>query len=158
MLERLSYTLNTGDVYIAGTAGNCFLQAKFQLIAAMAPCPCGQSGTGNCRCTEGLVERYVARCAPIAQQCAIVVRLPVEPIGSGRASESSADIKARVVAARARRQPVAVTAVATMCERQRVPLARYGHVAEVTATIAALDGTPSVLDRHILEACDWCRL
>lgn len=63
VLEVLREPLESGKVSIARAAGHCVFPARFQLVAAMNPCPCGHlgDGSGRCQCTGEQVQRYRAR-------------------------------------------------------------------------------------------------
>ena len=63
VLESLREPLETGQVTIARTGGRLELPARFQLVAAMNPCPCGYQGDPqrSCRCGPGRVQRYRER-------------------------------------------------------------------------------------------------
>lgn len=62
-LEALREPLETGQITIARAAQRCEFPARFQLVAAMNPCPCGHWGSTvqRCRCTPNKVARYQAR-------------------------------------------------------------------------------------------------
>ncbi|WP_413770252.1 ATP-binding protein, partial [Vibrio vulnificus] len=63
VLEALREPLETGQVTISRAAHRAEFPARFQLVAAMNPCPCGYLGhpSGRCRCTPDQVARYRAR-------------------------------------------------------------------------------------------------
>jgi len=63
VLEVLREPLESGSVSIARAAEHCVFPARFQLVAAMNPCPCGHlgDGSGRCQCTAEQVRRYRAR-------------------------------------------------------------------------------------------------
>jgi magnesium chelatase family protein len=63
VLEALREPLETGSVSISRAAQRATFPARFQLVAAMNPCPCGHAGEpgGRCRCSPGQVQRYLAR-------------------------------------------------------------------------------------------------
>ncbi len=62
-LETLREPLESGMITISRAARQAEFPARFQLIAAMNPCPCGESGDpqGNCRCTSEQIQRYQQR-------------------------------------------------------------------------------------------------
>jgi magnesium chelatase family protein len=108
-LEALRQPLETGVVGISRAAGHCQFPARFQLVAAMNPCPCGWSGDacGRCRCSDEAVQRYRARLSgPLLDRIDLQVRLarlaPAELRDDAMRGESTAAVRARVVAAHAR--------------------------------------------------------
>ena len=108
-LEALREPLETGVVIVARLKRTCEFPAKFQLVAAMNPCPCGYAGDsrGRCHCTAEQVARYRNRISgPLIDRIDIHIELaalPVEDlIGDARAGvgEESAQVARRVAAAR----------------------------------------------------------
>ncbi|MEO5699162.1 MAG: YifB family Mg chelatase-like AAA ATPase [Casimicrobiaceae bacterium] len=63
VLEVLREPLESGEIHISRAARQSVFPARFQLVAAMNPCPCGWQGhaSGRCRCTPDQVSRYRAR-------------------------------------------------------------------------------------------------
>ncbi|AWL40849.1 MULTISPECIES: YifB family Mg chelatase-like AAA ATPase [unclassified Streptomyces] len=108
-LDALRQPLESGHVVIARAAGVVRLPAGFLLVLAANPCPCGRhtlTGAG-CECPPSAVRRYQARLSgPLLDR--VDLRVEVEPVGradlmgSGGRGESSAEVAARVRAARAR--------------------------------------------------------
>jgi magnesium chelatase family protein len=108
-LEALRQVLEDGGVSLARAGRRLWLPARFQLVAAANPCPCGwyRSGARDCRCDDSAIARYAARLSgPLLDR--IDLHVPVRPVpwrelaADGAAREASADVRARVVAARAR--------------------------------------------------------
>lgn len=78
-LECLREPLETGEVHIARANYRASLPARFQLVAAMNPCPCGHSGNPKrqCKCSGNTVERYQARLSgPLLDRFDMVLELP----------------------------------------------------------------------------------
>ncbi|MDO9140213.1 MAG: YifB family Mg chelatase-like AAA ATPase [Methylobacter sp.] len=108
VLEVLREPLETGHITISRAARQVDFPARFQLIAAMNPCPCGFLGdaSGRCHCTSEQVMRYRARVSgPLLDRIDMHLEVPrisheVLRKGSPEGEESSATIRARVVAAR----------------------------------------------------------
>jgi magnesium chelatase family protein len=108
VLEVLREPLETGHITISRAARQVDFPARFQLIAAMNPCPCGYLGdaSGRCHCTSDQVMRYRARVSgPLLDRIDMHLEVPrisheVLRKGSPGGEESSATIRARVVAAR----------------------------------------------------------
>jgi magnesium chelatase family protein len=122
-LEALREPLESGRITISRAAHQATFPARFQLVAAMNPCPCGYLGafaaTGkSCRCTPDAVARYQARLSgPLLDRIDLQVEVPAVAINalmSQADGESSATVAVRVAAARQRqmqRQGVANAAI-----------------------------------------------
>ncbi len=116
VLEVMRQPLEDGFVSIARAAQTLTFPARFQLVAAMNPCPCGQllgSQTGSlsmkpCTCTAPQIRRYLAKISgPLLDRIDIhieVPRLSSDELMSKRTGESSASVRRRVVAARERQR------------------------------------------------------
>ena len=109
-LEALREPLETGHIRIVRAARQAEFPARFQLIAAMNPCPCGYLGSAlrTCRCTPDQVARYQGKLSgPLLDRIDLhieVVSLPPEALLSAPPGEGSAAIGARCLAARTRAQ------------------------------------------------------
>jgi magnesium chelatase family protein len=110
-LEALREPLETGRVTIARAARSAVFPARFQLVAAMNPCPCGWLGafaaTGRtCRCTPEAISRYQGKLSgPLLDRIDLQVEVAaVKPseLLAAPGGESSADVAARVKPARER--------------------------------------------------------
>ncbi|MDY0308905.1 MAG: ATP-binding protein, partial [Castellaniella sp.] len=107
-LEALREPLETGCVTVARAAGSCAFPARFQLVAAMNPCPCGWHGHPHprreCRCSREAIARYRARISgPLLDRIDLHVGLGVESAWmDAPPGESSAQVRDRVLAARRR--------------------------------------------------------
>jgi magnesium chelatase family protein len=108
VLEVLRQPLEEGRVSIARAARTAVFPARFMLVGAMNPCPCGFAGdpSRECRCPPPAVARYRERLSgPLRDRLDLTVEvpaLPLDALGDGAPGESSAEVAARVVAARAR--------------------------------------------------------
>jgi magnesium chelatase family protein len=108
VLEVLREPLETGRITISRAAHQVDFPARFQLIAAMNPCPCGYLGdaSGRCHCTSEQVMRYRAKVSgPLLDRIDMHLDVPrisheVLRKGSPDGEESSEQIRARVIAAR----------------------------------------------------------
>ncbi len=107
VLESLRQPLEDGVVTLSRAAMTLSFPARFMLVGAMNPCPCGHLGdpVRTCRCEPSLVDRYRARISgPLLDRIDIHLTVPPVPVGDlsagGPASESSAAIRARVESAR----------------------------------------------------------
>jgi magnesium chelatase family protein len=107
-LEALRQPLEEGRVSVARVGRAVDFPARFQLVAAMNPCPCGWDGdpADRCRCPAGLAERYRGRISgPLRDRIDLWVGVPrLAPREMLRSAdpESSARVGARVATARAR--------------------------------------------------------
>ncbi len=107
-LEGLRQSLESGTIGLdrAGWSGR--LPARFQLVITANPCPCGQRvGRGvGCSCSPAAVRRYAARLSgPLVDRIDLrlsVSRPPDAELGSSAPAEATADVRARVAAARER--------------------------------------------------------
>jgi magnesium chelatase family protein len=108
-LEALREPLETGRITISRAARQASFPARFQLVAAMNPCPCGWLGARadagrQCRCTPDIVARYQGRLSgPLIDRIDLQVEVPAVRPGElmgVRDGESSADVAHRVRAAR----------------------------------------------------------
>lgn len=107
-LEALREPMESGVVVISRAKRTCEFPARFQLVAAMNPCPCGYAGdsSGRCRCTPQQVARYRNRISgPLIDRIDMHVELgtvPVEHLMTEAPSpaENSAPVAARVASAR----------------------------------------------------------
>ena len=108
VLEALREPLETGHIHIARAARRAEFPARFQLVAAMNPCPCGWlgHGSGKCRCTPDQVARYRGKLSgPLLDRIDLMLDVPAvaeADLAARGDGEASATVRARVAAARAR--------------------------------------------------------
>ncbi|HNX48657.1 MAG TPA: YifB family Mg chelatase-like AAA ATPase [Thermoanaerobaculaceae bacterium] len=108
VLEVLRQPLESGEVIIARATASMRFPARFQLVAASNPCPCGHLGDPRreCACTPRQVQAYRARLSgPLLDRIDLQLEVPAvafRDLLGGRAGESSADVRARVGEARRR--------------------------------------------------------
>ncbi len=110
VLEALRQPLEEGRVTISRAARTASFPARFMLVAAMNPCPCGFYGDRRraCRCTDPQIQRYTGRISgPLRDRIDLVVDVPavgstVRDDGDRSRRERSSAIRARVVEARRR--------------------------------------------------------
>ena len=110
VLEVLRQPLEEGRVTVARAARTAVFPARFVLVAAMNPCPCGFSGDDRraCRCTPAHIARYRGRLSgPLRDRIDLIVDVPAVPvtaIADAAAGEESSIVRDRVCAARERQQ------------------------------------------------------
>lgn len=185
-LEVLREPLESGVVTVSRAARACEFPARFQLVAAMNPCPCGWAGdpSGRCRCTREAIERYRGRISgPLLDRIDLHVDVPRLPPAELRPDappgESSAAVRERVLAARARQHARAgvlnagLDQSATFAHCRLSPsdqalLERAVDALQLTArsmqrilrvarTIADLDGSDAIGTAHLTEAIGFRR-
>ena len=187
VLEVLRQPLEDGSVTISRISGSITYPSQFMLVCAMNPCKCGWYGhpSGRCTCSEAAVKRYHDRISgPLLDRIDIIVEVPAltfDELNTRTASESSAEIKARVDAARIiQRDRFAGTdiicnrqmgqsALATYCaldtacetlmrtafERMGLTARSYDRILRVARTIADLAGASSITTTHLAEAIQY---
>lgn len=105
-LESLRQPIESGEVNISRVGGTIRYPARFTLVAAMNPCPCGYHGTDLCRCTEKQVKKYQSKISgPILDRIDLQVemsRLSTEERFSEAETNSSELIRCNVEGARQR--------------------------------------------------------
>jgi magnesium chelatase family protein len=181
VLEALREPLEEGRVAIARVGRATTFPARFQLVAAMNPCPCGMAGVDGqtCGCGATVAERYLARISgPLRDRIDLWVLMPrVPPAALVRAAEpeGSRTVAARIAAARAIQVArsagrlngrVSGRALRAACdldaagERRAVELAELERLSgrgterllRVARTIADLAARPAVEAIHLEEA------
>ena len=106
VLEVMRQPLEDGNVTIARAAMSLSFPARFMLVAAMNPCPCGyfNDRTRECHCTPMIIQRYISKISgPLLDRIDIHIDVPAvnyRELRSTVSPESSADIRARVLRAR----------------------------------------------------------
>jgi len=179
--------MESGRIVISRAARQAEFPARFQLVSAMNPCPCGYAGDadGRCRCTPDAIARYRGRISgPLLDRIDIVSdvpRLPLTELNAKRGAhdEDSASVQARVIAARTiamqrADKPNAMLAVReierdcalgdaerTLLERAMEKLSvsarAYHRVLRVARTIADLAGSERIAREHLAEAVQYRR-
>ena len=188
VLEVLREPMESGWIDISRAARQVRFPARFQLVAAMNPCPCGYLGDsgGRCRCSADQVARYRARLSgPLLDRIDMhveVLRLDVASLAgpAPRAAETSAVVRARVKAARAIQEARAgkPNSALTPAEIERdcaldasglrlmeqaltrlgLSARAYHRILKVARTIADLQGAAAIDGLHLSEAIGYRRL
>lgn len=185
VLEVLREPLESGRITISRAARQVDFPARFQLIAAMNPCPCGYLGHhhNQCRCTPDQVARYRGRISgPLLDRIDLIVEVPAlreEELTATASGEPSAAVRARVEVARQRQlarqgktnaelgtrevdaycEPDAAGAGLLKQAMQRLNLSARGYhrVLKVARSIADLAGSDAILATHVAEAIQYRR-
>lgn len=185
VLEVLRQPLEEGCVRIARAARTAIFPARFVLVAAMNPCPCGYLGDGarECRCTPLQVQRYRSRLSgPLRDRIDLTAHtpaLPVSALAGVTESEPSSAVRRRVLDAR-ERQATRLGAgrvnarvqgkklreicrldragerlLETAARRLALSARGYDRVLKVTRTIADLAGAEQPAAAHVAEALQY---
>ena len=186
-LEALRQPLEDRKITITRAGGAATFPADFMLCASMNPCPCGNYGSAElvCTCTPSQIKRYRAKISgPLLDRIDLQVEVDsvkYDDLISEGAEEPSAQVKARVEAARAvqreRFSGEGVRTNANMGERQIKKYCRLSaecedvlrrafeslhlsararsRIIKVARTIADLDFSSEIQPRHILEAASY---
>ena len=184
VMEALRQPLEEGRVVIARAGRVMTVPARFQLIAAMNPCPCGFAGTlpeSRCRCTPGEVERYQRRVSgPLRDRIDLWVdmpRIPAASLVAIRDPEDSATVAERIAVARKRasldgervngrlrgrrlRRACRLTGEASrrvtdLADAELASGRGTERLLRVARTIADLAGSPAVEVAHLEEAAHF---
>lgn len=105
VLEGLRVPMETGVVALERARATVILPARFQLVIASNPCPCGAAEPTDCRCRGGVRDRYLQRISgPLRDRIDILTTTDSSRAAtvSGTPEESSATVRERVLAARHR--------------------------------------------------------
>ena len=185
VLEVLREPLESGHITISRAAHQADFPARFQLVAAMNPCPCGWLGhaSGKCRCTPEAAQRYQDRVSgPLLDRIDIqlaVAAMPAESIGAQGDGEASSQVAERVARAHAIQlarqgkpnQQLAPRDIDRHCrpdatgerllraamQQLHWSARAYHRVLKVARTIADLAGAEHVAAGHIAEAIQYRR-
>ena len=185
VLEALREPLESGHIHVARAAARAVFPARFQLIAAMNPCPCGWLGhaSGKCRCTPDQIARYRGKLSgPFLDRIDLMLEVPAvteAELSSRGDGESSTTVRERVTAARERQlarqgkpnsqlgpdeidrhaRPNAEGAALLKQAMARLSLSAraYHRALKVARTLADLAGVADITAAHIAEAIHYRR-
>jgi magnesium chelatase family protein len=185
-LETMRQPLEDGQITIARVGGVHTYPSVFLFLAAMNPCPCGYLGTPKCNCTDAEIARYVDKISgPLLDR--IDIHVEAAPIKFNefseqeKAAETSADIKLRVEAARARQKarfsgtpthfngkmtpaqlkqfcplnPEATALIQNVFDTMALSARAYHKILKLSRTIADLADSPQIHAMHIAEAISY---
>ncbi|MDT8403184.1 YifB family Mg chelatase-like AAA ATPase [Sulfuriflexus sp.] len=186
VLEVLREPLESGYISISRAARQAEFPARFQLIAAMNPCPCGYLGdpAGRCHCSVEQVMRYRARISgPLLDRIDMhieVPRLKHEHLHNSEPGENSASVRARVQAARQRQlqrcgktnhtlsnkeidtccrlRPDDALLLESAIEKLGLSARAWHRIIKLARTIADLAGSEDIATPHLQEAIGYRRL
>ncbi len=186
VLEVLREPLETGKICISRAARQAEYPARFQLVAAMNPCPCGYLGdtSGRCRCNPDKIERYRSKLSgPLLDRIDLQIEVPaIDPddLQAAPSGENSHMIRQRVIQARQHQlqrqgKPNAMLSSAELdCHAQAEPAAldlltaairqlglsaRAWHRSlRLARTIADLAEHPAINRQHMAEAIHLRRM
>ncbi len=187
VLEVLRQPLEDHKVTISRASMSLTFPSSFMLVAAMNPCPCGffNDHTRECKCSPPQIQRYISKISgPLLDRIDIHIDVPavkVRELSEQEAAEGSAEIRARVTAARKIQQeryageqvfsntqmtPRLIrqycqldAATQTMLERAitkyGLSARAYDRILKVSRTIADLTGVEQLTSDHIAEAVNY---
>lgn len=180
VLEILREPLENGEIHLSRAARQTTYPAKFQLVAAMNPCPCGYLGhpTKPCRCTPDAISRYRNKISgPLLDRIDLIIEVPAisgKELHQAPAGESSEIVQARVLAARKQQierqgkvnaelsgheldqstsiSDDAKTTLAQTIDKLSLSARSYHRILRVSQTLADLNHDALVTRSHILRA------
>ena len=185
VLEALRQPIEEGRITVSRALRSVAFPARFVLVAAMNPCPCGYHGDDKrvCRCTPQQIAKYGGRLSgPLRDRLDLIVEVESVPIGAltqGAAGEPSAAVRARVLAARERQtsRPARARVNAQLtgselkkcaaldqagrsllersAERLHLSARGFHRVIRVARTIADLAGADAIALDHLGEALQY---
>lgn len=184
VLEVLREPIESGEILISRAARQSVFPARFQLVTAMNPCPCGyySDGSERCRCSPDQVRRYQSRVSGplldrIDLQLSVQALSQKELMAFPEAQETSEQVRARVILSRGRQierqgfpnQLLEGKQLEQICcigeadkemlaqalEKLQLSARAYHRVLRVARTIADLAGVDHVERNHLLEALSY---
>ncbi|MFS6938092.1 YifB family Mg chelatase-like AAA ATPase [Neisseria animaloris] len=185
VLEVLREPLESGEIHISRASHKAVYPAKFQLVAAMNPCPCGYLGhpVKPCRCTPESIARYRSKISgPLLDRIDLTIEVPglsAAELMRQEAGESSAEVLKRVEAAREKQYSrqgkvnaaLSVTeldtiamvskeaqqALGELLEKLSLSARSFHRIMRVARTLADLSNDETVNRSHVLRAVSFRR-
>ncbi|MDH3979030.1 MAG: YifB family Mg chelatase-like AAA ATPase [Gammaproteobacteria bacterium] len=185
VLEVLREPLETGCIMISRAARQAEFPARFQLIAAMNPCPCGYLGdpSGRCRCSSEQIQKYRNRISgPLLDRIDMHVEIPRLSFDEmqGMKGECSADVRERVTQTRdiqlqhnnKLNSLLTHQEIDDVCglrktdqlllqqamEKLQLSARAYHRILKLARTIADMDETAYIKTHHLTEALNYRKL
>ena len=187
VLDVLREPMETGYINISRANRNATYPARFQLVAAQNPCPCGHLGDPikTCRCSSEQVARYQSKISgPLLDRIDLQIQVPTQPaetiLAKSSNSPSSAEIRTTVIAAHdiqmqrqgcnnAHLQNSALERHCQLDDASRNLLIQaidklglsaraYHRILRVARTIADMEGIADIQLAHISEAIGYRRM
>ncbi len=183
VLENLRQPLEDGTVTISRAQGTIHLPARFLLVAAMNPCPCGYATDTDrhCTCTPVQIDRYRKKLSgPLLDRIDLTIEVPkvqIEKLTDLEPGESSAEIRLRVQSARNRQMERygktnselsgeetrrnimpdddARELLRQAVERFKLSARAYFRTLKVSRTIADIEQAEKVRIEHVAEALQY---
>lgn len=187
VLEVLREPIESGKITVSRAANQAEFPARFQLVAAMNPCPCGYLGEARCHCSEDQVRRYRGKVSgPLMDRIDMLVEVPavdktlLRSQAEDNTAESSEQVRRRVSRARQKQlerqgkannelqqKEIEVYCPLSDNDYQLVEKAitrlglsarAYHRILKVARTIADLSGSRDIHTEHLSEAIGYRRL
>jgi magnesium chelatase family protein len=187
VLEVLREPIESGKITVSRAANQADFPARFQLVAAMNPCPCGYLGETRCHCTEDQVRRYRSKVSgPLMDRIDMLVEVPpvskslLRPSVNDKKQETSAEVRKRVHVAKSQQFKRAGKAnfllqakeIEKFCAltdsdyqlleqaitRLGLSARAYHRILKVARTIADLADSEHIQTSHLTEAIAYRRL
>ncbi|MGG2399188.1 YifB family Mg chelatase-like AAA ATPase [Pseudomonas sp. SH1-B] len=183
VLEVLREPLESGHIVIARARDKVRFPARFQLVAAMNPCPCGYLGdpSNRCRCTPEQIQRYRSKLSgPLLDRIDLHLTVAREstaldvPLQDGESTAQAANKVARARELQLQRQGVANAFLDLpglrqhcalsqadrqwlegACERLGLSLRAAHRILKVARTLADLEQNPQIARSHLAEALQY---
>ena len=184
VLDVLREPIETGRITISRAGNQADFPAKFQLIAAMNPCPCGHYGDDGreCRCSPAMITRYQSRVSgPLLDRIDLTVTVPrldlTQMREQGDEAETSASIRSRVIASReiqlnrcgkpnahldgkeleqyCKLQNADLQYLEKVMEKLQLSMRSYARILKTARTIADMAAEAAIARHHLLEALSY---
>lgn len=185
VLETLREPIESGEITISRAANQAKYPAKFQLIAAMNPCPCGHLGNphAECQCTPQQIQRYQNRLSgPLLDRIDMHIEVPVLPkhelfSEKNPADVSSEEVRKRVIACQKLQNQrskklngdfnnLDIKAYCALSEdnknlllssMEKIHISARGihRILKLARTIADLDNKDNIGEEHLFEALSY---